>query len=101
EKEQHSGYGSALIPQLSKDLLGAFPEMKGFSPTNLGYMKRWYQFYSLVSGAISPQLVAKLAGGTERAEHQGIEKAPQVVAESAKAPQAAEASGEIAVQPII
>ena len=28
------------------DLQDAFPESKGFSTTNLWYMKQWYEFYS-------------------------------------------------------
>lgn len=34
EKEKTAEWGDKLIPQLSKDLLKAFPEMKGFSPTS-------------------------------------------------------------------
>ena len=62
EKEKTAGYGSRLIPRLSKDLLDTFPEMKGFSATNLGYIKRWFLFYTSESDAriFSPQPVAKL-----------------------------------------
>ena len=39
-------WGSGIVEQVSLDLQAAFPESKGFSTTNLWYMKQWYQFYS-------------------------------------------------------
>ena len=41
-KQQEANWGDALIEQLSKDLSSAFPEMKGFSRTNLFYIRKWY-----------------------------------------------------------
>ncbi|MBP9739889.1 MAG: DUF1016 family protein [Chitinophagaceae bacterium] len=46
EKEVNSNWGDGLINQLSIDLLKAFPEIKGFSRTNLFYIKKWYLFYT-------------------------------------------------------
>lgn len=40
-----SQWGSNFFNQLSLDLRAEFPDMKGFSSTNLKYIKRWYQFY--------------------------------------------------------
>lgn len=34
------------VEQLAKDLRSAFPEMKGFSRTNLFFIRKFYQFYS-------------------------------------------------------
>ncbi len=34
--------------QLSLDLQAEFPDVKGFSTSNLWYMKKWYQFYEPV-----------------------------------------------------
>jgi predicted nuclease of restriction endonuclease-like (RecB) superfamily len=45
EKQDTANWGDALIDQLSKDLCSEFPDMKGFSRTNLFYIKRWYSFY--------------------------------------------------------
>ena len=45
EKEKEAQWGDKLISQLSKDLLQEFPDMKGFSQTNLKYIRRWFQFY--------------------------------------------------------
>ncbi len=39
-------WGTGVVEQLSMDLQAAFPESKGFSTTNLWYMKKWYEFYS-------------------------------------------------------
>ena len=39
EKQQSQGWGKKIIDRLSFDLREQFPEMKGFSPRNLGYMK--------------------------------------------------------------
>ncbi|MBF0507612.1 MAG: hypothetical protein HQK57_01640 [Deltaproteobacteria bacterium] len=35
------GWGAKIIDRLADDLRRAFPEMKGFSPTNLKYMRRF------------------------------------------------------------
>ncbi|MGC1182905.1 PDDEXK nuclease domain-containing protein [Legionella sp.] len=39
QSQAEHGWGAKVIDQLSKDLKSAFPEMKGFSSTNLKYMK--------------------------------------------------------------
>jgi len=46
EKQIQANSGDRIIPQLSKDLISEFPEIKGFSVTNLKYVRRWHQFYS-------------------------------------------------------
>jgi predicted nuclease of restriction endonuclease-like (RecB) superfamily len=45
ERQQKAGWGAGVIEQLSRDLRDVFPEMKGFSPRNLGYMKSFAQAY--------------------------------------------------------
>jgi predicted nuclease of restriction endonuclease-like (RecB) superfamily len=39
ERQRHSGWGSKVIDRLAADLRSAFPEMSGFSPRNLKYMR--------------------------------------------------------------
>ncbi len=39
ERQRQQGWGAKVIERLSKDLRVAFPEMKGFSRTNLLYMR--------------------------------------------------------------
>jgi predicted nuclease of restriction endonuclease-like (RecB) superfamily len=56
-----------LIEQLSKDLSAEFATQKGFSRSNLFYIRKWYLFY-YQGLAIEPQPVALFtgkAGGTE------------------------------------
>lgn len=39
-------WGTGIVEQLSLDLKNEFPDIRGFSTTNLWYMKKWYKFYS-------------------------------------------------------
>ncbi|MCP4136674.1 MAG: DUF1016 domain-containing protein, partial [bacterium] len=41
EKQKNEGWGAKIIDRLSKDLRSGFPEMKGFSPRNLKYMRKF------------------------------------------------------------
>lgn len=45
QQEAH-GWGSKVIPQLAKDLKSEFPDLSGFSTTNLKYCRIFYLFYS-------------------------------------------------------
>ena len=45
ERQTKEGWGANVINQLSADLKKTFPTMKGFSPRNLGYMKRFAKTY--------------------------------------------------------
>lgn len=44
-KQEQSQWGDGLIKQLSTDLQQEFPDMKGFSISNIKYTKQWYLFY--------------------------------------------------------
>jgi predicted nuclease of restriction endonuclease-like (RecB) superfamily len=55
------GWGSQVIERLSKDLSTAFPEMKGFSPRNLNYMRAFADAWR--DEAIVQQLVAEIPWG--------------------------------------
>ncbi|NEQ69984.1 MAG: DUF1016 domain-containing protein [Symploca sp. SIO2D2] len=44
-QQQQQGWGAKVINQLAKDLKQAFPEIKGFSPRNLKYMRAFAQAY--------------------------------------------------------
>ena len=46
ERQKNSKWGSGFLSQLSKDLMAEFPDMKGFSLTNLQLVRRFYAFYS-------------------------------------------------------
>ena len=58
EKQKESKWGDGIIVQLSNDLMSEFPDIKGFSLTNLKYIRQWYQFYN---STISPQLADYLS----------------------------------------
>jgi predicted nuclease of restriction endonuclease-like (RecB) superfamily len=48
--EKENIWGSKLIAQISKDLKAEFPNMEGFSVSNLKYCKRFYLFYQTQIG---------------------------------------------------
>lgn len=39
-------WGEGIVRQFALDMRTAFPNDKGFSDTNIKYMKRWYEFYN-------------------------------------------------------
>ena len=44
--EKEKSWGNKVLETLSKDLQSEFPEMKGFSISNLNNCKRFYLFHS-------------------------------------------------------
>lgn len=61
EAQRDRGWGSKVINQLSKDLRSEFPDMKGFSPQNLKYMRKFAEEYT--QDEIGQQLVDQLPWG--------------------------------------
>ncbi|MDR3000478.1 MAG: PDDEXK nuclease domain-containing protein [Fibromonadaceae bacterium] len=66
-RQMETAWGSGFFEQLSKDLRSEFPDMQGFSSTNLKYCKRFYLFYAQdnsirhqAGDEISCQVAAKL-----------------------------------------
>ncbi len=57
-KQELKGWGSGVIPKLSKDIKNELPEIKGFSTRNIGRMVSFHKEYSSAD-SILPQLVAK------------------------------------------
>ncbi|MBA2621029.1 MAG: DUF1016 domain-containing protein [Acidobacteria bacterium] len=45
-RQSAQGWGAKVIDRLAKDLKSTFPEMKGFSPRNLKYMRRFAETYA-------------------------------------------------------
>ncbi|MDO6432756.1 PDDEXK nuclease domain-containing protein [Flavitalea sp. BT771] len=64
EKQKNTNWGEALIDQLSKDLSKAFPGVKGFSRTNLFFMRKWFLFYQNAEKV--SQLVRQIPWGHNR-----------------------------------
>jgi len=61
KKQQEEGWGAKTIEKLAKDLKSAFPEMKGFSLTNIKYMVQFAKEYP--NFKISQQLVGQIPWG--------------------------------------
>jgi predicted nuclease of restriction endonuclease-like (RecB) superfamily len=57
-RQQQEGWGANVINRLAADLHHAFPDMKGFSPRNLGYMKAFAAAYP--DPAFLQQVAAKI-----------------------------------------
>jgi predicted nuclease of restriction endonuclease-like (RecB) superfamily len=57
-RQREDGWGAKVIERLSNDLRREFPEMKGLSPRNLGYMKAFAEAWP--DESILQQLAAKL-----------------------------------------
>ncbi len=55
-RQQRQGWGAKVIEKLAKDLKQEFPEMKGFSRTNLLYMRAFAEAYP------DEQIVQQAAG---------------------------------------
>lgn len=56
EKQQREGWGSKVIDRLSHDLKEAFPNMSGFSPRNLKYMRKFadtWRDYEIVQRSVA------------------------------------------------
>jgi hypothetical protein len=47
--EKQTSWGSKFLETLSKDLQNEFPEMKGFSVSNLKFCKLFYNYFSIRS----------------------------------------------------
>jgi predicted nuclease of restriction endonuclease-like (RecB) superfamily len=45
EQQTNHGWGTKIVEKLSKDLQKEFPDMRGFSLSNLFYMRKFYQSY--------------------------------------------------------
>ena len=57
-RQETEGWGRNVIPRLAKDLKASFPDMQGFSPRNLGYMKAFAEAWP--DEPILQQAAAKL-----------------------------------------
>jgi len=61
ELQHAQGWGAQVIPKLSTDLARAFPEMKGFSPRNLKYMRAFAEAWP--DEPMVQQVVAQIPWG--------------------------------------
>ena len=68
-------WGAGVVKQFALDMQQAFPDMSGFSLTNVKYMKRWYLFYN-----------ERDAKSQQVADHLGTEKKSQQLADQLEMP---------------
>jgi predicted nuclease of restriction endonuclease-like (RecB) superfamily len=69
--EKEFVWGNKLIETLSHDLKKEFPDVLGFSVSNLKYCKRFYQFYKL---EISQQAVDQIQIGGKSISQQAVDQ---------------------------
>jgi predicted nuclease of restriction endonuclease-like (RecB) superfamily len=56
ERQAVAQWGDKVLEQLSNDLRNEFPEMKGFSHTNLKYMRMFAEAYPAIGQQVVDQL---------------------------------------------
>ncbi|UOR06805.1 PDDEXK nuclease domain-containing protein [Hymenobacter aerilatus] len=61
QQEQQQGWGAKVVTHLAADLRAAFPDMTGFSPRNLRYMKSFAEAWT--DETILQQVVAQIPWG--------------------------------------
>jgi len=61
DRQKRAGWGAKVIDRLAADLHEAFPDMKGFSPRNLKYMRAFAEAHT--DPEVVQQVVAQLPWG--------------------------------------
>ncbi|MBQ4315180.1 MAG: hypothetical protein IJC21_07050 [Lentisphaeria bacterium] len=79
-RQEQAGWGAKVVNQLSADLKTAFPDMQGFSPRNLKYMRAFaaaWQDFEIVQEVLAQlpwyhhlTLLDKVSGREERVEQE-------------------------------
>ena len=64
KKQEGEGWGAKVIDRMAKDLKDAFPEMSGFSPRNIKYMRKFAECWP--DFQIVQQVVAQIPWRTNR-----------------------------------
>jgi len=64
EKQEKEGWGAKVIDQVAKDLKDAFPDMSGFSPRNIKYMRKFAECWP--DFEFVQQVVAQIPWRTNR-----------------------------------
>jgi predicted nuclease of restriction endonuclease-like (RecB) superfamily len=67
EKQENAKWGSGFIDQLSKDLRTEFPDMKGFSRSNLFAIRKFYHYFR------SKKIVQQVDGQFENVKIQQVD----------------------------
>lgn len=83
QKQLATRWGDGFLKQLSNDLMAEFPDIKGFSLSNLKYIKQWYLFYNQ-RDELSQQVVGLIT--KQDVSQKNIEKSQQTVAQITQIP---------------
>jgi predicted nuclease of restriction endonuclease-like (RecB) superfamily len=62
ERQEKSGWGDSVVEQLAQDLRREFPDLKGFSRSNIFYMRQFYLAWR-EAGEFVQQLVGQIPWG--------------------------------------
>jgi predicted nuclease of restriction endonuclease-like (RecB) superfamily len=89
-RQLQEGYGTAVIPRLSRDLHNELPEEKGFSERNIKRMLAFYRQYphAQLDAQLVPQLVAQAqvqALVPQAVAHSGLQAQQPIVADTGAA----------------
>ncbi|GHV88677.1 hypothetical protein AGMMS50267_10370 [Spirochaetia bacterium] len=76
EKQKQTAWGEGFLQQMSVDLQHDFPDMKGFSVTNLKYMRLWYMYWS--TETIGQQAVDQIQDPSKPFVQQVVAKLGQI-----------------------
>ena len=75
EKQQEYKWGSGFLEKLSRDLSAEFPDVKGFSYTNVKNIRQWFVFWQQLVGELKTTKSQQLVGES------GVDKTKQIVSQ--------------------
>lgn len=78
ERQQHEGWGAAVIPRLALKLKNELPDLKGFSERNIKLMLAFYREYPSPGELVQPA-VAQLPGASKSPQRVAKVPPPAVV----------------------
>ena len=92
-KQAQTKWGDGLIAQMGKDLTAAFPDIHGFSRSNLMYIRKWHLFY--IQNSSKGQQPVSLFG-----QQPAAKLVQQPVAQLGEGPIVQQAVGQLGQQPV-
>jgi predicted nuclease of restriction endonuclease-like (RecB) superfamily len=75
QKQQEYKWGSGFLEKLSHDLSAEFPDVKGFSYTNVKNIRQWFVFWQQLVGEFKSTKSQQLVGES------GVDKTKQIVSQ--------------------
>ena len=75
EKQQEYKWGSGFLEKLSRDLSAEFPDVKGFSYTNVKNIRQWFVFWQQLVGELKSTKSQQLVGESS------VDKTKQIVSQ--------------------